>query len=548
MNPPEPGWYRDPYFKNRERYWDGEMWTDECRLIQPALPSGQHSGAPAAGAEPVGRHVVRTDPVTAQQPAVPKDPITAEQPAAQSTPSPGDTQPIRISSGTVAGAGVGAFFGANGPARAGAGRSGGIAGASPAAGTTGTAGGSPTGAGAATETDTPTSKADAAANAERVRSVGAAALLGGDVPAESTTYVAPPPTRSVKTPKEPPPDATRRVIQEADPLLGVSMPGTNSASTGTATAIEAKTAKSHRRGLLVAVVAVVVVLAGLGAYVAVEHKSSPGHGHGHGGGGGANAGTKNAVSTAATATLHKKTAAVAIDVKITSTALGQTQGPNGTGDFNLAKEQGTMTLTVPGLPASAQQQQLVFDKKTVYVNLGSSLSATLPGKTWVTGSVLDISSSTQGIGTTLSGFEQMVGNPAGLLRQLKGTSSTVVPLGASTFDGVPVQGYTVTLSSKVLDKSATLVPTLHTSETVYVADGLIKAIVIPTTMSAGGQLLHENTYVVYSNYGAPVTVTIPPPSEVVTLAQYRAATGATATTPTTAPPLSTSAAESPGSG
>ena len=40
VNPPEPGWYRDPYFKNRERYWDGEVWTDECRLIQPALPAG----------------------------------------------------------------------------------------------------------------------------------------------------------------------------------------------------------------------------------------------------------------------------------------------------------------------------------------------------------------------------------------------------------------------------------------------------------------------------------------------------------------------------
>ena len=44
-----------------------------------------------------------------------------------------------------------------------------------------------------------------------------------------------------------------------------------------------------------------------------------------------------------------------------------------------------MTLTVPGLPASAQQQQLVFDKKTVYVNLGSSLSTVMPGKTWISG-------------------------------------------------------------------------------------------------------------------------------------------------------------------
>jgi hypothetical protein len=517
VNPPEPGWYRDPYFKNRERYWDGEVWTDECRLIQPALPSGQSATTPAADPGATARHAAQTDPVTAQQPAVTTDPITTQQPAAQ---APGDTQPIRISSGTVAGASVGAFFGANGP---GAPRS-------------AAAGGSAAGTGT-DETSVPATKAEAAASAERVRTVGAAALLGGDVPVDETTTVRPP-TRSVKTPKEPPPDATRRIVQEADPLLGVSMPGTNSAAD--TTAIDAKTSKSHRRGVLVAVIAVVVVLAGLGIYLAVDHKSPKGGSHGGGGKATAN---QNAVSAAATATVQKKTATIAVDVKVSSTALGQTQGPNGTGGFELPKEQGTMALTLPGLPASASQQQLVFDKKTVYVNLGSSLSAVLPGKTWVSGDIVDVSSSTQGIGTGLSGFEQMVGNPAGLLRQLKGNSSTIVSLGASTFDGVSVQGYTVTLSSKVVSRNADLVPGTHTTETVYVADGLIKAIVIPTTVNTDGQLLHEDTYVVYSNYGAPVTVTIPPPTQVATIAEYRAAVGTAGT-----PPTSSSAAQSPGSG
>jgi hypothetical protein len=107
VNPPEPGWYRDPYFKNRERYWDGEIWTDESRKLQPALPSGQREGTPAAG---VGRHA-QTDPVTAQQPAVTRDPVTTQQPA---TPAPGDTQPIRIFSGGAAGA-ITILGGGNGP-------------------------------------------------------------------------------------------------------------------------------------------------------------------------------------------------------------------------------------------------------------------------------------------------------------------------------------------------------------------------------------------------------------------------------------------------
>jgi hypothetical protein len=29
----DPGWYLDPYFLKRERYWDGSAWTDQVRLI-----------------------------------------------------------------------------------------------------------------------------------------------------------------------------------------------------------------------------------------------------------------------------------------------------------------------------------------------------------------------------------------------------------------------------------------------------------------------------------------------------------------------------------
>ena len=100
MNPPEPGWYRDPYFKNRERYWDGEVWTDECRLKQPALGSGgrrwaQHGAGAAAAGPRSGPAAAWYSPTPSppQQPAVAKDPVTTQQPA---TPPPSDTQPVRI--------------------------------------------------------------------------------------------------------------------------------------------------------------------------------------------------------------------------------------------------------------------------------------------------------------------------------------------------------------------------------------------------------------------------------------------------------------------
>ena len=151
-------------------------------------------------------------------------------------------------------------------------------------------------------------------------------------------------------------------------------------------------------------------------------------------------------------------------------------------------------------------------------------------------------------------FVQTVGNPLGLLRQLKTGGATIVSLGSSTFDGTPVQGYKVTLSSKALKKSAGLVPATHTTETVYVAKsgGQIKSIVIPTTTTSGGQLVNQTTTAVFSDYGTPVTVTVPPASETVTLAQYHAAVGQPSTaptpTPTPTPSGSPTGASSPGSG
>jgi hypothetical protein len=146
----------------------------------------------------------------------------------------------------------------------------------------------------------------------------------------------------------------------------------------------------------------------------------------------------------------------------------------------------------------------------------------------------------------------LVGNPLGLLHQLKGGGATIVPLGASTFDGTPVQGYKLTLANKELTRSAALVPTSHSTETVYVAKsgGQVKAIVIPTTTTSGGQLVNQTVTAVFSDFGKPVTVTVPPANETVTLAQYHAALSNSGAAPTLTPPPagSPTGASSPGSG
>ncbi len=524
MNPPDPGWYRDPYFKNRERYWDGEIWTDECRIVQPALPSatpGRHATQAAAAADaaaaaataaakrppmpmPPARpgspfppvvpprpavpgditqaqpavpnditkaqpavpdditaaHPVVPEDITAAQAAVTADPITTQQPAVTADDVPSSTEPIKIDSRDAAAAAAGAAA---------------------------------------------VSRADAGP-------ADAASILGTEQPAAGDR----PPTRNIKTPKEPPPEATRRLRQEPDPLLGVSMPGSNAAAASLATEAEADKAKTHRRGVLVAVLAVVVVLAGLGAYLVIDH-------HGGKTKKGGKDGSSGPVAAAAKASLHQKSVHVTLDVQLQASNLGLTQGLSGQGDFDLSKNSGSVTLTVPGATGPTTRQIIYIDK-TVYVNLGTQLSSVIPGKTWVSTDVLGVASAGASVGSTTASFEQLVGNPSALMRQLRGTSAKVVPLGSSVFDGTPVTGYAVILSNKEIHHNIELVPSSHTRENVYVdSNGLIKAIVIPTTVVTGTQSFKETTTITFSNYGAPVTIAPPPASETVPIAQFAAA-------------------------
>ena len=335
-------------------------------------------------------------------------------------------------------------------------------------------------------------------------------------------------------------DAPRSGPGVSDPEAGRTVPLGVITAPGPSTAAPGHGGSGQRRGLLVAVVAAIVVLAAVGVFFIVSGGGgSDGSGGGGGGGGTASA---TGVAGAVEKTLHAGTAEAAVDVKV-STASGSAlqQILSGSGGFELNSGAGTMVLDVPGVPAQEAASQLVFVGPTVYVSLGPSLSALVPGKTWVAATPAQLGASGSGLSPGISAFEQLIGNPATLVTQLHGSGVRFTSLGASTFDGTPVQGYLVKIppsgsGTAAASPSGTTAAGAHTGERLYVSSkGYVKAIVVPVVVGTNGQNFHESINIVFTRYGHAVTVTPPPAAQVATLAQFQAASGQTSPTPGASP-------------
>jgi hypothetical protein len=92
----EPGWYKDPYFRNQERYWDGEIWSQRTRnpaamdssapdTVNPPAAIPEKEGA----APPAGPAVSVADTATAMLGAPESSQPTSETPATPAKPSKG---------------------------------------------------------------------------------------------------------------------------------------------------------------------------------------------------------------------------------------------------------------------------------------------------------------------------------------------------------------------------------------------------------------------------------------------------------------------------
>jgi hypothetical protein len=233
-----------------------------------------------------------------------------------------------------------------------------------------------------------------------------------------------------------------------------------------------------------------------------------------------------AVISAINSAMGQKTAHV--NVTGTVVVAGQTEQVTGTGGFDFAANAGQMNLNVQ----TAGQTVGVQD-----VSLGGSIYEEIPGlsqlapdKDWVS---IDLSSLQQSADQSAAG--QLGGNPIATLHALAQQGNTVTVLGPSVIDGTSVQGYSVTMDPAVvkgelsradlpawMKKAASTVTFGNASQTVYLdtAGNLVRlgSTVDESAGNAGPLKVQESMD--FSDYGAPVSISSPPPDEVIPFNQY----------------------------
>ncbi|HLI72706.1 MAG TPA: hypothetical protein VKU86_02420, partial [Acidimicrobiales bacterium] len=128
---------------------------------------------------------------------------------------------------------------------------------------------------------------------------------------------------------------------------------------------------------------------------------------------------------------------------------------------------------------------------------------------------------------------QAMGNPSLMLHMLAQQGNTVVPVGASSVDGVDVQEYSVTVDTARLKSRLENLPSWmqqalsqvrfgDVSMKVYVdGAGLLRRMTEHVSMAvASGGTVSIDVSLDFSDFGVPVSVTAPPADQVVSMQEF----------------------------
>jgi hypothetical protein len=253
-----------------------------------------------------------------------------------------------------------------------------------------------------------------------------------------------------------------------------------------------------------------------------------------GGGGPGSSDAAAQVIRGARTTLAEDTA----DLQITGSfsANGQSVPVSGSGYADLSSGLETMTTSFDS-SGTTLQETVLQNGGAMYMqvmqNNQNSITQLLPGKSWV--QLPDTESTPSGLGAGTS-------NILAQLQLLASRGNTVVSLGSSTMNGQSVSGYQVTITRKAMSNeikqaeakggvaaSAMKAALKNFSLNPLVLDvwlgtnDLVQSEKIVLSGSEGGVPIAGDLDIVFSNYGSPVTVSIPAANQIVSYSAFLSA-------------------------
>jgi hypothetical protein len=245
---------------------------------------------------------------------------------------------------------------------------------------------------------------------------------------------------------------------------------------------------------------------------------------------------RQAVLDAATRTVDADTAMVDMTISISGSpqlgSLAPSSSATGSagalslsitahGAFDFVNKTGTLTLDVPSSAGSQAEQATVREiGSTLYLHI-PALGVLEGGKSWVQ---VDLSQYVQNSGAL---GDLSTGDPTQVLGLLQHASSSIVDLGAATVDGVATTHYRATIDLAQLSTTSGAGTSVLTPDQLHQLEQLLGLSSVPEDVWVDAQgrarqmSLHFSvlgltvtTTLRLSDFGAPVTVTAPPPDQV----------------------------------
>jgi hypothetical protein len=223
---------------------------------------------------------------------------------------------------------------------------------------------------------------------------------------------------------------------------------------------------------------------------------------------------QNAVAGAAEAL--KAEGSAAVQLSGTERVFSRSLSIGGSERLDFVHNSGSAILHVTFLGRLLTERTIVIGSVT-YVHQGSALPSVSPGRPWIAVDPAQLQKA--GVGTFGSGG--ILGDQSAAIQQ---GGNTVRDLGPADVRGMSGEAYGVTLGATALGdinrNVSSLGGVVREGQTVYVTGGQLSRVVVRGTVKVSGITEVISLRVDYSQFGQPVHIAAPPPSQVISFKQY----------------------------